>query len=224
MPTTARYDGLADWYDAEFAPTPLEGEAWRVLVRLLGGGTERLIDVGCGTGSYAAALPELGWTVTGVDVSEDMLRRAREKGVQAVRADATDIPFPDATFAAAVSMFTHTDIDEFGQVVREVTRVLQPGGPFVYVGVHPCFIGPHSRYEIARGVPELFPGWYRHVGRYEAAPGVWDETGVRIRVGAAHIPLGLFLQTFIDAGLQLERVDEPEEREYSHMLGFRWRR
>lgn len=220
----ARYDGIADWYDAEFQPTPLESETWQTLVELLGGGDGSLVDVGCGTGSYAAALAELSWTVTGVDVSEDMLRRAREKGVDAVRADAATLPFEDATFDAAVSVFTHTDVDDFSGLVREVVRVLRPGAPFVYIGVHPCFVGPHSVYDVDRAAPELHPGWYRLTGRYDEAPGIWRGAGVRIRVGASHLPLGLFLQDFLDAGLQLERVEEPAEREYPFGLAFRWRR
>ena len=221
---SARYDGIADWYDAEFQPAPLESETWQTLVELLGEGSGNLVDIGCGTGSYAAALAELGWTVTGVDVSEDMLRRAREKGVVTVRADAAALPFEDASFDAAVSIFTHTDVDDFSAVVGEVARVLRPGAPFVYVGVHPCFVGPHSVYDVDRGAPELHPGWYRLTGRYDEAPGIWRGAGVRIRVGASHLPLGLFLQTFLDAGLQLERIEEPDEREYAFGLAFRWRR
>jgi len=220
----ARYDGIADWYDAEFQPAPLESETWQTIVDLLGEGDGMLVDVGCGTGSYAAALADLGWTVTGVDVSEDMLRRAQEKGVETVRADATELPFADDSFDAAVSVFTHTDVDDFAGVVREVARVVRPGGAFVYIGVHPCFVGPHSVYDPEGAVPELHSGWYRLTGRYDEAPGIWRGAGVRIRVGASHLPLGLFLQTFLDAGLQLERVEEPVEREYPFGLGFRWRR
>jgi SAM-dependent methyltransferase len=222
--TGARYDGIADWYDAEFQPSPLESETWQTLVELLGEGDGTLVDIGCGTGSYAAALADLGWTVTGVDVSEDMLRRAQEKGVETVRADATALPFADDSFDAAVSVFTHTDVDDFAGVVREVARVVRPRGTFVYVGVHPCFVGPHSVYDPDGAVPELHAGWYRLTGRYDEAPGIWRGSGVRIRVGASHLPLGLFLQTFLDAGLQLERVEEPAEREYAFGLAFRWRR
>jgi SAM-dependent methyltransferase len=221
---SARYDGIADWYDAEFQPAPLESETWRTVAELLGEGDGELVDVGCGTGSYAGALAELGWTVTGVDVSEDMLRRARGKGVNAVQADAAALPFDDASFDAAISIFTHTDVEDFSAVVGEVARVLRPGAPFVYVGVHPCFVGPHSVYDVDRGAPELHPGWYRLTGRYDEAPGIWRGAGVRIRVGASHLPLGLFLQTFLDAGLELERVEEPDEREYAFGLAFRWRR
>jgi SAM-dependent methyltransferase len=224
MTTGARYDGIADWYDAEFQPAPLKSETWQTLVRLLGGGSGSLLDVGCGTGSYADGFAKLGWDYTGADGSEDMLRRAREKGVTAVHADATELPFEDASFDAAVSIFTHTDVDDFAGLVGEVVRVLRPGAPFVYVGIHPCFVGPHSVYDPDRAAPELHAGWYRLTGRYDEAPGIWRGAGVRIRVGASHLPLGLFLQTFLDAGLQLECVEEPDEREYSFGLGFRWRR
>ena len=224
MTTGARYDGIADWYDAEFQPAPLESETWEALRRLLGEGTGALIDVGCGTGAYAAGLAALGWDVTGGDVSEDMLRRARAKGVRAVQADAASLPFEDSSFDAAVSVFTNTDLDDLAAVVREIARVLRPGAPLVYVAVHPCFVGPHSVYDPEGGVPEFHAGWYRRVGRYDEAPGIWRGSGVRIRVGANHLPLGLFVQTFLDAGLQLERIEEPEEREYPFGLALRWRR
>jgi ubiquinone/menaquinone biosynthesis C-methylase UbiE len=220
----ARYDGLADWYDREFQPAPLEGETWTTLVRLLDDSPGRLLDVGCGTGAYAAGLAGRGWNVTGVDASEDMLRRARSKGMDAAFADAAALPFEDASFDAAVSIFTHTDVDDFGALVGEVVRVLRPGAQFVYVGVHPCFVGPHSVYDPDGAVPELHSGWYRRTGRYDEAPGIWRGAGVRIRVGATHLPLGLFLQTFLEAGLRLEWVEEPAEREYPFGLAFRWRR
>ncbi len=220
----ARYDGIADWYDGEFPPAPLESGTWETMARLLGEGNGTLLDVGCGTGSYAPGFTTLGWEYTGVDASEDMLRRARGKGVRAVLAEATALPFQDASFDAAVSIFTHTDVDDWAGLLREVARVLRPGAPFVYVGVHPCFVGPHSIYDADRRAPELHPGWYRLTGRYERAPGIWRGSAVRIRVGASHLPLGLFVQTFLDAGLRLEHVEEPEEREYSFGLAFRWRR
>lgn len=220
----ARYDGLADWYDREFAPAPLEGATWETVARLIGSGTGALLDVGCGTGRYSSALAELGWQVTGVDISEDMLSRARERGVHAVQANVSALPFEDASFDAAVSVWTHTDLDDFAGAIREVARVLRGGAPFVCLGVHPCFVGPHSRYEAAVGVPTLHAGWYRRTGHYVEAPGI-SPTGLRAKIRGphTHLPLGIFLQTFLDAGLRLERIEEPEadERDYPHMLALR---
>jgi SAM-dependent methyltransferase len=222
MSGTAPYDGIADWYDAEFQPAPLESETWEVLLRLLGDGSGSLLDVGCGTGAYGIGLAERGWDVTGVDTSADMVRRARAKGVRAIRADAAALPFDDAGFDAAISVFTHSDVEDFPGVVREVARVIRPGAPFVYVGLHPCFVGPHSRFVQGRGVPQLHPGWYRRSRRYDDAPGI-SPTGLRARVGATHLPLAEFLQSFLGAGLRLEHVEEPGSRDYPIAIALRWR-
>src|SRR5437870_1877705 len=185
----ARYDDVAAWYDAEFATTHLGLSAREVVLRLLGEGPGRLLDLGCGGGANAVAFAERGWTVTGVDVSIAQLELARARGVDAVQADAEALPFADASFDAAVSMFTHTDIDDFAAAAREASRVLRPEGTLVYLGVHPCFVGPHA-FVHDRGVPELHPG-YRDTSYRREAPGIWSE-GIRAKVGAWHLPLGVF--------------------------------
>jgi len=215
----ARYDGHADWFDA-IATSELGLFGRGTVIQLLGSGPGALVDVGCGGGSHAAAFAELGWSVTGVDVSEDQLRLARARGIDARLGRAEELPFAKASFDAAVSMWTHTDVDDFGAQAREIVRVLRPGAPFVYFGAHPCFVGPHTRFVVDEGLPELHPG-YRTTGRYDNAH---RPDGIRARVGAAHLPLALLLQAFVDAGLRLERIEEPCDREYPYTLALRWRR
>src|SRR5207247_10550109 len=99
--TIARYDGLAEWYDREFAN---DGPARRAVLRLLGDGPGRLLDVGCGTGAHTAAFAERGWDVVGVDISEDLLERARGRALDVRDADAAALPFPDETFDAVGSL------------------------------------------------------------------------------------------------------------------------
>lgn len=224
MSGVARYDGVAEWYDRELATAPTGLSAHRVVSRLLGQGKGRLLDVGCGGGSLSQAIAELGWTVTGVDVSEDQLRLARERGLDVVRTDATALPFADESFSAAMSVFTHTDMDDFAGALREVARVLRPEAPFVYLGVHPCFIGPHSRFLAGEGIPELFGGYWE-TARYTEAPGI-SPTGLRAKVGAVHLPLGALVQAFLDAGFRIEQFEEPAlpEREYPHLVALRCRR
>lgn len=218
----AHYDGWADWYDTEFDPSPLEGPQHEAVRRLLGEGTGTLLDVGCGTGARTAALAGDGWDVTGVDVSEDMLRRARGRGLDVVRADGAALPFEDATFDAVISLWTHTDVPDFSAVVAEVARVLRPDGAFVYAGGHPCFVGPHSLFRGAEGIPELHHG-YRQTERYTKGPGVVAE-GLRAKVGATHLPLGLFVQAFLAVRLHLEHFEELPDAEYPYMVATRWRR
>lgn len=216
-----RYDGVADWYEQGFRDARLDADFDKVIARLLNAGSGRLLDVGCGTGRFASVMARQGWVVTGVDISEDMLRLARERELDVVRADAARLPFDDDAFDAVISMWTHTDIDDFGASVREVRRVLKHGGPFVYMGAHPCFVGPHSQFVAAEGVPILHPG-YRATSRYEEAPGVTPD-GLRAKVGATHLPLGLLLGTFLDAGFRIEHFEESEEREYPYMIALRCR-
>ncbi len=218
----ARYDGHADWYDREFATSELGLFGRRAVLDLLGRGEGALVDVGCGGGSHAAALAELGWTVTGVDISEDQLRLARSRGVDARLGSAEALPFEDESFDAGVSMWTHTDVEDFPAAAREMARVLRPRAPYVYFGAHPCFVGPHSEFVAAQGLPTLHPG-YRNTARYSEAPGI-SADGLRGRVGATHLPLALFLQTFGDTGFRLERIEEPGAREYPYVLALRWRR
>lgn len=218
MDGTARYDGLADWYDAEFAEARSGLAARAIVLRLLGEPRGRLVDIGCGTGAHTVAFAEAGWQVSGVDVSQDQLRLARERGLDVLQADACSLPLDDESFDAAVSIFTHTDMDGFAGAVREIARVLRPGGQLVYLGVHPCFVGPHA-FVHDREVPELHPG-YRDTSFRREAPGIWSD-GVRARVGAWHLPLGLFLHCFLDAGLRLDRIEEPKGRDYPYILALR---
>lgn len=217
----AHYDGVAAWYDEHMVPGP---DLVEVLRRLAGPGPGRCLDLGCGTGFHLVTLHELGWTMTGLDLSEDQLRLARSRAgefAELLQGDATDLPFADGSFDLVFSAFTHTDVDDFETVVAETVRVLAPAGRVVYAGPHPCFVGPHSRFVAAMGIPELYRG-YDERGRYTDAIGI-SPTGLRARVGAVHLPLGDLVRAFLHAGLRIEAFEEPvcPPREYPHWLALR---
>ena len=217
-----RYDGVAEWYE-EFRPS-LTPDELNALQRLLGRGSGRCLDVGCGTGVGTAVVAGLGWSTVGIDVSRDLLEIAEARGLEVVRGSAEALPFDDATFDAAVSVWTHTDVDDFSAVAGEVARVLRADAPFVYVGGHPCFVGPHSLFLGAEGIPELHPG-YRPTRRYDdSAPGVGNPEGLRARVGAVHLTLEDFVKTFVAADLRIERFEELGDRDYPYLVALRARR
>jgi SAM-dependent methyltransferase len=220
MAPATRYDDVVDWYE-DFRPSLNEDEL-DVLRRFLGQGRGRCLDLGCGTGVAMPELHRLGWTVVGVDVSEAMLSRARVHGTELHRGRAETLPFDDASFDAAVSLWLHTDVDDFNAILHEAARVLRPDAPFAYIGAHPCFVGPHSRFIAAEGVPALHPG-YGSTGRYDGGPAIGPD-GLRARVGATHLPLGLFVQAFVEAGFQIQGFEELGSREYPYEVALRCRR
>lgn len=99
-----------------------------------------VLDVGCGTGTYALELAAAGLKVSGVDISPAMLDLAREKagasdlGISFHLADACNLPFEENTFDAVVSVTALEFIPEPGAALAEAYRVLKPGGTLV-VGV-----------------------------------------------------------------------------------------
>jgi ubiquinone/menaquinone biosynthesis C-methylase UbiE len=112
----------------------------RALVELLGSGPGVCLEVGCGTGVYAARVADLGWTPVGVDLSAGMLRHAVVR-LPVAQTDATRLPLPDRSLGAVITVMVHTDVAEYRPILDEIARVLRPGGRFVHIGVHPCFCG-----------------------------------------------------------------------------------
>ncbi|WP_199835053.1 class I SAM-dependent methyltransferase [Streptomyces sp. NRRL WC-3618] len=202
MAPMAAYDEIADWYETEFlARTPGDGHPLSLggLLRdLLGEGDGTCLEIGCGTGVHAALVRELGWTPVGIDLSEGMLRHARGR-LPVAQADAERLPLRDESVRAVIAMMVHTDMPGYPAVVREAARVLQPGGTFVHVGVHPCFCGGFADFSDPEAAV-IRPG-YLSSGYWTKES--WTNKGVRDKVGAVHRPLPELLHTFLDAGLTL---------------------
>jgi SAM-dependent methyltransferase len=95
---------------------------------LAGAPGQRLADIGGGTGNYALAFKEDGWTPVVIDRSAEMLAHAAGKRLEIIRADAEQLPFAAGSFDAAmlVSMLHH--VERPGQALAEARRVLRPGG------------------------------------------------------------------------------------------------
>ena len=94
---------------------------------------ESVLDVACGTGDMAVSLAERGCTVTGIDLSEEMLaiaKRKVESGKWKV-ADAENLPFAEGEFDAVTCAFGVRNFVHLEQGLSEMLRVLKPGGRMV---------------------------------------------------------------------------------------------
>lgn len=213
------YDEIADWYETEFLPHQRRGSDDRefadfigvdqAIVELLGPGTGTCLEVGCGTGIYADRIRSLGRTPIGLDLSAGMLVHAAGR-LPVVQGDAVRLPFASDSVPAVVGIMIHSDLPAFRPVLDEIARVLTPGGTFVHIGVHPCFIGDFADRTDPDGVVigpgYLDEGWTPAIG--PDAGEVGRNGQVRDKVGAAHRPLASLLNDLLGAGFRLTAARE----------------
>jgi ubiquinone/menaquinone biosynthesis C-methylase UbiE len=95
----------------------------------------RILDVGCGTGRWVRRYEQLGLRTTGVDAALPMLRLARERGTATPLSagDARLLPFAPETFdcVSDITVVQHIPTSEQPEALRELTRVLKPGGRMI---------------------------------------------------------------------------------------------
>ncbi len=133
--------GYAEWaavYDNPGNPVVLAEEpVVRELVARYPAGAA--LDAACGSGRHTAYLASLGHRVTGIDATPEMLDLAKAKTPTArfETADLTAIPLPDATMDLAVCALALTHCADLGPPIRELARVVRPGGRVVISDVHP---------------------------------------------------------------------------------------
>jgi SAM-dependent methyltransferase len=114
----------------------------------------QVVDLGCGTGRTASWLLSKGvGTIDGVDVTPEMLDRARRRGChrRLEEADVRATGLPGAANDLVICSLVDEHLPELGELYREARRLLRPGGTFVLVGYHPFFI-------MASGMPTHFDG------------------------------------------------------------------
>jgi DNA-binding transcriptional MerR regulator len=127
------YSRQAERYDTARG---VSGDVLSALVSAMEAAPGRqMLDVGGGTGNYAAALRERGWGPIVLDASPAMRRHAEAKGLAVVAGEATMLPFADGSYDALTMISMLHQVSDWRQALAESRRVLRASGRLAIIGL-----------------------------------------------------------------------------------------
>jgi len=194
-----------------WARAPGHDSYWRfhrdLFLEILPQPSGRTLDLGCGEGRLSRDLVALGHDVVGVDASPTLLAAAGEAapGQELHLADAAALPLPDAAFGLVVAFMSLQDVDDLPGAVREIARVLAPGGRLCMAIVHPLNSAGNFTSKVP-GSPFVIDGSYLDESRRDDT---FERDGLRMRFVSRHRPLQTYTELLAANGLLVERLREP---------------
>ena len=165
------------------------------------------LDVGCGEGRFCRMLKANRIATVGIDPTPALLDAARERdpGGAYLRATAEGMPFADQAFDLVVSYLSLIDIPNIEPAIREMARVLSPGGALLIANL------------TSFNTPSADQGWitdkhgrrlYYPIDNYLEERAMWVEWR-GIRIINHHRPMSAYMKALLGTGLVLTYFDEP---------------
>lgn len=172
-------------------------------------GAARVLDVGTGEGQVARLASRMGADVVGLDPTWNQVRVAVERGAgpRYLGAGAAALPFADARFDAVIACLVFEHITDVDAAIAEVSRVLEPGGRFLFFLNHPLLQTPDSGWIDDQFVDP--PEQYWRIGAYLQESATIEEVEKDVYIPFIHRPLGRYVNALSDNGLVLTRMEEP---------------
>jgi ubiquinone/menaquinone biosynthesis C-methylase UbiE len=200
--SAAEYDAMAEDYT-----TDNDGGSYNALyerpamLSMLGDvAGMRILDVGCGAGQLSHELVEHGALVSGIDVSARMIELAQSRLGDRVELRVHDLseplPFTDASFDLVVASLVMHYLERWTPALSEVRRVLTSEGACVFSTHHPTM-------DWKLQSPE------NYFAKKQSTE-TWIKGGKPFEITAWRRPLSAMCAEISDAGLVIERIDEPE--------------
>ncbi len=179
----------------------------------------RVLDLGCGEGHNTRLLRQRGAELTALDVSATFVRAARDAdaSIDHLIGDGTRLPFADASFDVVTAFMSVMDMPDPAATLRDVARVLRPGGWLQFSITHPVNTTPVRWWvkDEHDAKHSLAIGGYFHEGPITES---WTFSMASEDLKARHDPFTItavrrtlsgWLNLVIDAGLAIDRVVEP---------------
>ena len=191
---------------------------------LLPEASELTLDIGAGEGRLTRDLRRRGHRVIAADAAPALAAAAREADptTMFVVADAAALPLADGIADLAVAFMSMHDIDDLHAAIREVARVLKPGGYLCAAIVHPL----NSAGQFDGDDPDAdfrIDGAYLRPSQYRDQP---SRDGLSMTFVSAHRPLQDYAAALSDAGFLIQQIREPAvpERAIRSDADRRWQR
>lgn len=148
------FDNYAEKYDKEIFTQGTVGECDFIEKELNYDKSLQIIDIGCGTGRHAIELTKRAYSVTGIDLSESQLAKAREKAkannlkIDFLKHDARNLPFENQ-FDLAIMLceggFPLMETDEMNyEILKNVSKTLKNSAKFIFTTLNGLFPLYHS--------------------------------------------------------------------------------
>ena len=214
--STRSWDAAADDWVAHADTSDYQNQFLRPRMFALAGGVagRRVLDLGCGEGSYSRELVRRGARVTGVDGSARLIEVARQRAAAAgldldhrcVNASALD-GISSGSFDLVVASMIFMNVEDYTGAVREVHRVLAPDGDLCMSITHPCFSAPVSDWVGGKGRRQRHFAVDRYFERI-----AWEDRitpAFRKPTLRRHRPLEDYMRGAMEAGLVLREFQEP---------------
>jgi SAM-dependent methyltransferase len=184
---------------------------WHILKALLPDlRNKHVLDLGCGYGWHCRyAREQQAGSVIGVDISEKMLKKAREMTndplISYLQMPIEDISFSEAQFDVVISSLSFHYIESFESICEKVNKYLKTGGSFVFSVEHPIFTSRKEQdwYYDDEGNRLHWP-----VDHYQAE-GLRETSFLTEHVIKYHRTLSTYMNDLIHAGFSIKAVKEP---------------
>lgn len=148
------FENYADTYEKEVFVKGTLGECDFLEKEFANDKTLQILDVGCGTGRHSIEMTRRGYRMTGIDLSESMLAKARQKAkaqklnIEFLQHDARNLPF-NSRFDAAIMLceggFPLMETDEMNfEILKNISKSLKPKAKFIFTTLNGLFPLYHS--------------------------------------------------------------------------------
>jgi 2-polyprenyl-3-methyl-5-hydroxy-6-metoxy-1,4-benzoquinol methylase len=165
------FENYGQKYDSESFTQGTIGECDFIEQEINFNKSVRTLDIGCGTGRHSIELSERGYYVTGIDLSDSQLTRAREKAekqglkIDFLKYDARDLPFNnefDLVIMLCEGAFSLMETDEMNyEILKNATKSLKKGGKLIFTTLNGLFPLYHSVEEFCASNSEAGNATYR---------------------------------------------------------------